>query len=157
MLPCAARNALVATALLAMTARADDADVLKLKVTALKRVLENGSTEEKIKAAGDLAKLGEDGKPAAKPLAKMCVDPSARVSQPAMDALASVWPELHRAGTILLKDKKDEFSKSPNRVEACDTILKLGDGADAAVPFLVQSLRAHIESDDDFFGLNTGL
>ena len=137
--------------------RGDDLDLVKLKVTALTRQLGSSDPDEKIKAAGELAKLGPDGKPAAKSLARLCADPSAKVNQAAMTALEKVWPELYKAGTILLHDKEDDFGKSPKRVEACNTIMRFGDGAEAGVPFLLQHLRNHLDKDDDFFGINKAL
>jgi HEAT repeat protein len=155
------RDALWALAALALAAapaaRGEDPAVIKLRVTALARQLDGGTAEDKIKAAGELAKLGADGRPAAKALTRLCVDPSARVSQAAQNALEKVWPELYEAGMALLKEKDEALGKSPKHEEACQIILKLGDDAPAGVPFLLQYLRGHLEKDDDFFGVNRGL
>src|SRR5437763_611388 len=150
--------ALAAAALAAApAAHGEDPEVIRLRVAALARELDGGGADDKVKAAGELAKLGADGRPAAKALTRVCVDPSPRVSQAAMNALEKVWPELYQAGAALLKEKDDALGKSPKREEAARTIVRLGDDAAAGVPFLLHHLRDHLDKDDDFFGANPAL
>src|SRR5262245_9238144 len=111
----------------AIAARADEKDILKAKVTSLSKQLESGTVTDKIKAAGDLGKIGPDARGAAKALGKAAVDPSAKVSQAALEALEKIWPELYQAAVILLKDKDEQFNKSDKRAEACNTIATSGD------------------------------
>lgn len=129
----------------------------RLKLAAAMRVLKDSSGPERITALQDIAKLGQAGKPAAKLVGDACFDPSAKVRTAAMDALEKIWPEMYEAGVALLRDNEDRFSKSEKREKACQMIAGLTENADVGIPFLLAHLKAHLEKDNDFFGVNSAL
>lgn len=154
------RSLLIACGILVVVGRtsADSPDEsTRLKLAAAMRVLKDSSGAEKITALHDLAKLGEAGKPAAKLVADACFDSSNKVRLAAMETLEKIWPEMYEAAVLLLRDNEERFSKSEKREKACKMIGDLAEGAEAGIPFLLAHLKAHIEKDNDFFGVNSAL
>jgi HEAT repeat protein len=60
------------------------------------RNLKSTFAADRIRAAQELAKIGEDAKPAARVLCEAAVDTNVKVATEAVEALQKVWPELHK-------------------------------------------------------------
>jgi hypothetical protein len=136
--------------------RAADDDATK-KALALAKAMETGSVSEKLRCAGELAKMGETARPAAKSLANLCCDPNPKINLPAWDALEKVWPELTKLGLTLCRDAADNFSGGDKREKACKDIAALGENAEAGVPFLLYHLRTRIGVEESSSPVNSVL
>lgn len=130
----------------------EDADK---KAIALGKAMDVGGPSEKIRVAGEFAKMGDSARAGAKYLAKACTDTNPKVSVAAFEAMEKVWPEIGEAGLVLMSDKEEQFNVSEKRAKACQTLLDLN--VDAGVPFLLHHLRMHIGTDSDAFRVNSAL
>lgn len=98
--------------------------------------LRTGSAEERIKAAQDLATLGDKAKPATRALCDACLYPSDKPARAALTALEKVNPDLQKAVFILLVD-----DKADNHSQALTTIADLGKDGKPALPILIHEIR----------------
>ncbi len=115
--------------------RAEDPDLPARLRPAVAR-LKGGTTEEKIKAAEELAGLGEDAKPAARALCEAALDPSQRVARAALLALEKVQPDLHRPVFVFLVDEA-----AANHLKEIGKLALLGDQGKPAVPVVFHQIK----------------
>jgi len=111
------------------------------------RNLKSSFTADRIRAAQELAKIGEDAKPAARALCEAAVESNVKVATEALEALEKVWPSLHKNVVIILAEKEPR-----KRAEAIKDILLLEEDGDAATPVILENLKRHIATSNDFFG-----
>src|SRR5262249_23110313 len=104
------------------TAPRDD-PVLPVELRAVAARLRSGTTEERVKAAEQLAEMGEKALPAARVLCEVALEPSQKVSRAALAALEKIHPDLHKSAFILVVN--DE--KAANHLKALADISLLGD------------------------------
>jgi hypothetical protein len=98
--------------------------------------LKAGTTEEKIKAAEDLARLGERAKPASRALCEAALGSLEAVVQAALLALEKVHPELQRPVLVFIVDNKAE-----NHIEALTKIRLLGEDGQPAFPVVLFEIK----------------
>jgi hypothetical protein len=101
-------------------------------VTRLKR----GTTEEKIQAAEELARLGEHAKPASRALCDAALGSSEKLIQAALVALEKANSELHQPVLVLLVD-----SKAENHYQALAKIALLGEQGKPALPVVLFEIK----------------
>lgn len=119
----------------------------KEKLEVLQRHIRNLKStfkEDRVRAAQELAKLGEAAKPAARALCEAAVEPNNKLAREALEALQKIWPQLHDDVVMILADKNPQ-----KRATAIKDILLLEDG-EAAVPVLLENLKRHLTVANDF-------
>jgi hypothetical protein len=104
----------------------------------LVRGLRAESPAERVRAATELGKLKERGRPAARALCEAAVDPSEAVRQAALEALEKVRPDLYRHVLVLLVDA-DPYKNT----QASGALQAMREDAQAAAPMLLAHLRWH--------------
>lgn len=106
------------------------------EVGKLIREATKGEPQEKVKAIGDLAGLGEKAKSAAWVLCELAVSPDRAINGPARDALEKVHPKLFAQVNILIVDAQPN-----NHLTACGEIGKMGIDGRGAVPVLFNTIN----------------
>lgn len=101
--------------------------------------LNDGKPEVAIRAAEDIAKLGDAGRPAARALCEAAMNGSYDVRQATLAALEKVHPALHGPVFTLLMNPT-------NRLNAIPELGKLGTEAAAALPLMRKNLAAILET-----------
>jgi hypothetical protein len=98
--------------------------------------LQKGTEEEKVKAAEQLALMGDKAKEAARALCEATVGPSKEVSRSALQALEKVAPELYEPVFTLVVD-----GQAANHLKAIGTLRGNGTKAKPAVPVLLHQIQ----------------
>jgi hypothetical protein len=106
--------------------------------------LKGGATEERIRAAEELAGLGERAAPAARALCEVAMHPSQKVSRAALQALEKVAPDLHEPVFVLLVD-----NAANNHLQALTKLGLLGDQGKPAVPVVFHQIKKCQEQLED--------
>src|SRR5262249_62096092 len=96
----------------------------------------NGTNEEKIKAAEELAGMGEKAQPAARALCEMALSSSEKIQRAALNALEKGHPDLHGSVFVLLVDANAE-----NHVRALSKLARLGDQGKPAVSVIFHRIK----------------
>lgn len=109
------------------------------------RNLKSNFSADRIRAAKELAKFGEDAQKAAPALCEAVVESNRKVAVEALEALQQIWPKMHKNVVTILADKD-----ARKRAEAVKDIV-LTEGGEAAVPVLIDNIKRFITA-DDFFG-----
>lgn len=125
-------------AILAATAQEQPSDPLQ----GLIKQLRGRDAVAKVKAAQELAKMGEQAQPASKALCEAVLDKSSKVAIAAMESLEKVNPEIHKPLSTLILDQDYR-----NQVQAAKELGSMGDKAEAAVPVLIDRLRKEMAKD----------
>jgi hypothetical protein len=98
--------------------------------------LKGGTSEEKIQAAEELARLGERAKPASRALCDAAPSSSEKLIQAALLALEKANPELHQPVLVLLVDNKVE-----NHNQALLKLGLLGEQGKPALPVVLFEIK----------------
>jgi hypothetical protein len=98
--------------------------------------LRAGTPEERVKAAGELAELGDKAQPAARALCEAALDPSQKVSRASLQALEKVRSDLHRPVLVLLVDDNGD-----NHGQALQKLSALGESGAPAVPVVLREIK----------------
>jgi hypothetical protein len=117
--------------------RPDGEDVsLPRELRPLVARLKSGTTEERVKAAADLAEMGEKALPAAGALCEVALAPSQKQSRAALEALKQVHPELHDPVFVLLVDEKAD-----NHKNALKSLALLTEQGKPATPIVLHEIK----------------
>jgi hypothetical protein len=98
--------------------------------------LRSGPAEDRIKAASELAEMGEKAQPAARALCEAALAPSQKLAQAALRALEKVHPDLHQSVFVLLID-----DKANNHKQALEKLSRLREEGKPAVPVLLHQIK----------------
>jgi HEAT repeat protein len=98
--------------------------------------LRTGATAERVKAAEELAALGDKGAPAARALCEAALHPISKVSRSALKALEAINPDLHQPVFVLVVD-----DKAANHLQAITKLGLLGDQAKPALPVVLHQIK----------------
>jgi hypothetical protein len=108
------------------------------KVTRLVRDLKSETRGDRIRAAGELGRLKEKGRPAARALCELALNADLDLRQAALEAMEKVHPSLYKSVATLLLDREQH-----NQLEAAQAIKEMGQEGNAATPVLLSHLRAN--------------
>jgi HEAT repeat protein len=106
-------------------------------VAALAKALGSDNATDRIRAANELAKLGEAAKPAARALCFAATGDSQEVRLAALEALDKVQPALVQPITTLLVDPRNSY-------QAAQQIAAMGESANPSVPVLIWHARQDV-------------
>ena len=98
--------------------------------------LTTGTDEEKVKAADELALLGEKARPAARALCQASLSPNKAVSRSALQAIEKVAPELHDAVFTLVVD-----GQAVNHRKAIAALSIQGTKAKCTLPVMLHQIQ----------------
>jgi hypothetical protein len=117
--------------------RPDSPDgIANKKVADLVRDLMSERNADRIRAAEQLGKLKEEGRPAARALCEAAVSPDQPVRQAALEALEKVHPSLYKSVLTLIVD-----SNWYNHVQAAQAIGAMGEDGRPAAPVLLAHIK----------------
>jgi hypothetical protein len=98
--------------------------------------LKAGTAEDRVKAAGELAEMGDKAQPAARALCEAALDTSQKVSRTALQALEKVNAELHQPIFVLVVD-----DKAANHEQALLKLGNLGEQGAPALPVVLHEIK----------------
>ncbi len=98
--------------------------------------LQSGTTEERVRAAADLANLGEKARPATGALCEAALSTTKEVSHAALEALEKVNPELYKPVFDLLVDEQ-----AAKHEAALTKLASLGEQGKPATPVVLHEIQ----------------
>lgn len=98
--------------------------------------LKRGTTEERLKAAAELAEMGEKAQPATRALCEVAMSPSQKVAHATLEALEKVNPEIHKPVFILIVDEKAD-----KHLEALHKLSLLGEQGKPATTVVLHEIK----------------
>jgi HEAT repeat protein len=102
--------------------------------------LRTGASEDKIKAADELAGMGEKAIRASRALCETALSASEKVRRAALNALEKIHPDLHATVFVLIVDEKAD-----NHIAALTKLGLLGDQGKPAVPVVLHQIKTRQE------------
>jgi HEAT repeat protein len=107
------------------------------KVSRLVRDLKSENRAARIRAAEELGKMKEQGKPAARALCETALNTDQELRLAALEALEKIHPSLYKSVATLLLDREQH-----NQAQAARAIKLMGQEGNAATPVLLSHLKA---------------
>jgi HEAT repeat protein len=106
------------------------------KVDKLVQGLKSKQVADRVRAAEEIGRMKEEGKPAARALCEAAISSDEVVRQAALEALEKIHPSLYKPVSTLLLDNSPN-----NRQQAAQTIKLMGQEGNAATPVVLEILK----------------